>query len=123
MVFLIQNTQNRETEAIQLKLDELIRVNKHARNTLLTLEDLTDDDLDKVKKAFAHIADEEAKEAFDPNLSEAEARSEARRVGKECVSTCRSRWSPYPYKNKNRSQTRMTSYSLIDNNVMTHSDN
>lgn len=73
MVFLIQNTQNRDTEAIQLKLDELIRVNKHARNTLLTLEDLTDDDLDKVKKAFARIADEEAKEAFDPNLSKAEA--------------------------------------------------
>ena len=56
MVFLIQNTQNRDTEAIQLKLDELIRVNRHARNKLLTLEDLTEEELDEVKAAFARLA-------------------------------------------------------------------
>jgi low affinity Fe/Cu permease len=41
MVFLIQNTQNRDTEALQLKIDELIRVTGQARNRLINLEDLT----------------------------------------------------------------------------------
>jgi low affinity Fe/Cu permease len=58
MVFLIQNTQNRDTAAIQLKLDELIRVSAHARNRLLTLEDLTEAELDKVKQSFARIAEQ-----------------------------------------------------------------
>lgn len=57
MVFLIQNTQNRDASAVQLKLDELIRVNTTARNKLLTLEDLTEAELDQVKKSFALIAD------------------------------------------------------------------
>jgi low affinity Fe/Cu permease len=42
MVFLIQNTQNREGAAIQLKLDELIRSNRSARNSMLNIEDLTE---------------------------------------------------------------------------------
>src|SRR5579872_465541 len=45
MVFLIQNTQNRDAHAMQLKLDELIRANKHARNALLALESMSDEDL------------------------------------------------------------------------------
>src|ERR1700726_4420185 len=45
MVFLIQNTQNRDAHAIHLKLDELIRANKHARNNLLALESMSDADL------------------------------------------------------------------------------
>src|SRR5580704_6062471 len=45
MVFLIQNTQNRDARAIHLKLDELIRANKNARNALLGLEAMSDDDL------------------------------------------------------------------------------
>ncbi len=56
MVFLIQNTQNRDTEAIQLKLDELIRANEHARNRLLGLEDLDEDALDRVKAGFKELA-------------------------------------------------------------------
>ena len=56
MVFLIQNTQNRDTEAIQLKLDELIRVNKKARNSLLQLEELTEEEIQHVKETFAHLA-------------------------------------------------------------------
>jgi low affinity Fe/Cu permease len=43
MVFLIQNTQNRDTTAIQLKLDELIRANENAHNRMMKLEDLTED--------------------------------------------------------------------------------
>ena len=57
MVFLIQNTQNRDTSAVQLKLDELIRVSGAARNRLLTLEDLTEAELDQVKEGFARIAE------------------------------------------------------------------
>ena len=56
MVFLIQNTQNRDTEALQLKLDELIRSNRHARNRLLDLEDLDEDELDRVKAGFKKLA-------------------------------------------------------------------
>lgn len=57
MVFLIQNTQNRDTQAIQLKLDELIRANAHARNRMLVLEDLSEDELRRVKAKFAELAD------------------------------------------------------------------
>ena len=56
MVFLIQNTQNRDTAAVQLKLDELIRVSETARNKLLTLEDLTEAELDQMKESFSRIA-------------------------------------------------------------------
>jgi low affinity Fe/Cu permease len=56
MVFLLQNTQNRDTAAIQLKLDELIRANQNARNVMLCLEDLTEDDLKKIKGTFESLA-------------------------------------------------------------------
>ena len=52
MVFLIQNTQNRDAKAIHLKLDELIRAMKGARDTLVDLEDLSDADLAKLEKQF-----------------------------------------------------------------------
>jgi low affinity Fe/Cu permease len=48
MVFLIQNTQNRDARAIHLKLDELIRANRHARNKLIDLEQLSDEELNQV---------------------------------------------------------------------------
>jgi low affinity Fe/Cu permease len=56
MVFLIQNTQNRDMSALHLKLDELIRVNQDARNKLLNLEDLTEEELEKLKGTFARLA-------------------------------------------------------------------
>ena len=52
MVFLIQNTQNRDSKAMQLKLDELIRALKNARNELVDLEKLSDEDLAKLEKQF-----------------------------------------------------------------------
>jgi low affinity Fe/Cu permease len=56
MVFLIQNTQNRDTEALQLKLDELIRVNEKARNRLLRLEELTEEEMEHIKITFTRLA-------------------------------------------------------------------
>ncbi|MGE3623661.1 MAG: low affinity iron permease family protein [Bdellovibrionales bacterium] len=61
MVFLIQNTQNRDTEALQLKLDELIRVTEPARNRLMALEELTEEEMDLVKCELLKLA-REAKE-------------------------------------------------------------
>ena len=55
MVFLIQNTQNRDTTAIHLKLDELIRSNENARNQMLRLEDLTENQIKQLKESFAYM--------------------------------------------------------------------
>jgi low affinity Fe/Cu permease len=52
MVFLIQNTQNRDAKAMHLKLDELIRAVKNARNELVDLEDLSDEELKKLEEQF-----------------------------------------------------------------------
>jgi low affinity Fe/Cu permease len=56
MVFLIQHTQNRDSQAVHLKLDELIRAQRGARNTLLNLDDLSDEELAQITASFAQIA-------------------------------------------------------------------
>ncbi len=56
MVFLIQNTQNRDTEAIQIKLDELIRATKGAHNALLDLEELEEENLDAFRTKYQALA-------------------------------------------------------------------
>jgi len=55
MVFLIQNTQNRDAKAVHLKLDELIRAIKAARNELVDLEDLSDEELQKLEAQFRRM--------------------------------------------------------------------
>jgi low affinity Fe/Cu permease len=55
MVFLIQNTQNRDAKVIHLKLDELIRVTKSARNHLVDLEDLSEAELDRLDQEFKQL--------------------------------------------------------------------
>jgi low affinity Fe/Cu permease len=72
MVFLIQSTQNRDTEAIQVKLDELIRAVGHARNELLDLEELEETDLDELKQTFTDLA----KKARHERVQERRAASE-----------------------------------------------
>src|SRR2546428_4073622 len=57
MVFLIQNTQNRDSEAIQIKLDELIRAVKGAHNALLDLEELEDEEIDRIRDHYEMIAE------------------------------------------------------------------
>ncbi len=56
MVFLIQHTQNRDTEALQIKLDELIRVMTGARNELLGAEELDEKELEQLKTQFSRLA-------------------------------------------------------------------
>lgn len=55
MVFLIQNTQNRDSKALHLKLDELIRSVHEARSSLIDLEDLSDDELEKLRLEFQKL--------------------------------------------------------------------
>jgi low affinity Fe/Cu permease len=56
MVFVIQNTQNRDTQAIQVKLDELIRVTEGAHNALLDLEELKEEELDAFRARYEELA-------------------------------------------------------------------
>jgi low affinity Fe/Cu permease len=58
MVFLIQNTQNRDSEALHVKLDELIRSNKGAHNALLDLEDLEEEELDRIRSSYEQLAEQ-----------------------------------------------------------------
>ena len=62
MVFLIQNTQNRDTAALQLKLDELIRASQGAHNALLDLEELSEKELDVIRTRYEKLAGEAREE-------------------------------------------------------------
>ena len=64
MVFLIQNTQNRDTEALQIKLDEIIRATRGARNAMLDLEELDEKELDRIRNEYLDIA-EKARQHLD----------------------------------------------------------
>ena len=57
MVFVIQNTQNRESSALQLKIDELLRAVRGAQNTFINLEELSEEDLDDLKDKSAALAE------------------------------------------------------------------
>jgi low affinity Fe/Cu permease len=75
MVFLIQNTQNRDTEAIQLKLDELIRATKGAHNALLDLEELEEEALERFRLHYETLAKAARQHApsMDPGAEPADA--------------------------------------------------
>jgi low affinity Fe/Cu permease len=70
MVFLIQNTQNRDSKAVQLKLNELIRALKGARNKLLGLEDLPEEELQRLEKEFGRVKAKATKLTNDGEPSE-----------------------------------------------------
>lgn len=61
MVFLIQNTQNRDARAMHLKLDELLRAVREARTALVDLEDMTDEELDQLQHEFEQMRQREPK--------------------------------------------------------------
>jgi low affinity Fe/Cu permease len=76
MVFVIQNAQNRDTQALQLKLDELIRVNTAARNSLMGLEEKSESEVEDVKSAFVALASTE-----DPTIESTASPRQGRSVG------------------------------------------
>jgi len=67
MIFLIRNAQNRESEAVQIKLDELIRATKEAQNSLLDIEELSEEELDRIKLRFERLARKARKETVAEN--------------------------------------------------------
>ena len=69
MIFLIRNAQNRESEAVQLKLDELIRATKEARNALLDIEELSEEELDRIKARFERLARKAREETSTPPIN------------------------------------------------------
>ncbi len=74
MVFLIQNTQNRDTDALQVKIDELLRVTEGARLALLDLEEMKADELERIKGGFVELARRHKGEPDDPGNREAMGR-------------------------------------------------
>ena len=62
MVFVIQHSQNKDTKAIQLKLNELIAASGEASNRVVSIEDLTDEELEAIKKFYTHLAKSAKKE-------------------------------------------------------------
>jgi len=74
MVFLIQNTQNRDARAMQLKLDELLRAVAKARTGMVDIEDLSDAELDALQKEFQRLRIQEAGEAQSRSRSNARSR-------------------------------------------------
>ena len=71
MVFLIQNTQNRDSQAVQIKLDELIRALESANNSLLDLEDLEQGDLDLIRGDYEGLAEAARKRLKAKDATEA----------------------------------------------------
>ena len=74
MVFLIQNTQNRDTDALQIKIDELLRVTEGARLALLDLEEMKAGELERIKAGFVDLGRRNKGEADDPQGREAPGR-------------------------------------------------
>src|ERR1017187_265951 len=91
MIFLIRNAQNRESEAVQLKLDELIRATKEAHNSLLDIEELSEADLDRIKARFERLARKARDESSSgqTELIRREARQDATVVSNESASDVR----------------------------------
>lgn len=74
MVFLIQNTQNRDSKALHLKLDELLRALEGARDSLVSLEDLGDEKLEQLQKEFEKVRRKQEKKNVGEALSEIESK-------------------------------------------------
>jgi low affinity Fe/Cu permease len=85
MVFIIQNTQNRDTEALQIKIDELIRANRGAENALLDLENLPQNSLDEFRDHYSRLAEHARAKGFDLGavIASMEAEKKAQRTPRQ----------------------------------------
>ena len=86
MVFVIQHSQNKDTIALQLKLNELIASNREASNRLISIEDFTEDELETIKKFYSHLARSAKKEKTifaTHSLDEAKKNSTGKNKGLE----------------------------------------
>src|SRR5213082_25546 len=83
MVFLIQNTQNRDAKAVHLKLDEIIRALKGARNELVDLEKLSDEDLTSLEKQFERVRKKAERDGNNPGRIESSDRAERASGGQD----------------------------------------
>ena len=86
MVFVIQHSQNKDTVAIQLKLNELIAASKDSSNRLIAIEDLTDEELEVLKKFYTHLAElaKKEKNVFTTHsIDEAKRRNALKYIEKE----------------------------------------
>ncbi|MCC7250829.1 low affinity iron permease family protein [Hyphomicrobium sp.] len=81
MVFLIQNTQNRDSRIVALKLDELLRCMDGARTGLVALDNMSDDDLERVHDEFIRLREKFAP-LIDDDLAHVVRELEARRIGR-----------------------------------------
>ena len=81
MVFVIQNTQNRDTSSLHIKLDELILVTQKASNRLLDLDDLDDVELEKMKKEYGRLAQKTV--AASEKRAQRRAAAKRTRTGKD----------------------------------------
>jgi low affinity Fe/Cu permease len=82
MVFLIQNTQNRDAVAMHLKLDELIRAVHGARNRLMDLEDLTEEELEQLRSRYVKLA-ESAKTTIENRRSDRQPKGSEKKSGRQ----------------------------------------
>lgn len=98
MVFLIQNTQNRDGKAVQIKLDELIRATKGARQYYMGLEDLTDDELSELERQVKEIAAKPSSARAPQNYKAPSALPAKIANSKRRTFTCRQR--PWPKRPK-----------------------
>jgi low affinity Fe/Cu permease len=69
MVFLIQDSQNRDNCAVQLKLDELLRAGQQAKNAFINLEELTEEDLRRIKERYAALAKTARQKGDEPSAT------------------------------------------------------
>ena len=79
MVFLIQNTQNRDTEAMQIKLDELIRAVGGAQNTVLDLEEMDESELDRIRAQYQELAEKARVKLEQSNSKKSAAKAKKKR--------------------------------------------